>query len=169
MRIVALDPGMIAGLACIELGDGPRPRLLAAKRLCAGDTALPIERRLLRIWDALALMLREHHPVCLAIEEQTGAQVGAWARGEFRADNSKTMVCVGMAVGCALAYGVPVAWVKPQAAKIGVCGRGGRSADKHQVKRAVAALVGHELPEAAADAVAIAIAAGRLHRSTAAA
>lgn len=164
MIVVGFDPGMVAGLACVELGGPMPPRLVDAQRVPAGDAALPIDRRLQRVWGALGAMLREHHPFCLGIEEQSGAQVGAFHRGDFNVDNSKTMICVGMAVGCALAYRVPVVWVKPQQAKIAVCGKGGRSADKHQVKRAVAAIVGKELPEAAADAVAIALVAGRLHR-----
>lgn len=167
MIVVGFDTGIVAaGLACVELG-AANPRLVAQQRVATAAKD-PIEARLAKIWHALARLILVHRPLVLGIEEQSGAQAGAFKRGDFNVDNSKTMMVAGLAVGCALAYGIPVVWVKPQAAKLAVTGKGGRSADKHQVKRAVAAICQvdvAELTEAGADAAAVAIAAGRLHRA----
>lgn len=169
--VLGADPGITAcGLALVELGAGSSPRLVVTKRI-ATKASEPLGARLGVIWRVASELVIAHHPLVIAIEEQSGAQVGAFHRGDFNVDNSKTMIVVGLLVGCAHAYGIPVVWVRPQQAKLAVTGKGGRSADKAQIKRAVAAICGVEvgvLTEAGADAAAIAIAGAREHRRAAA-
>ena len=114
---------------------------------------LPMERRLERIYRALAELIDWHEPRAMALEDiYFGRNVGS-------------AVSVGQATGVAMLAaaqrGVRCFSYAPQAIKMAVCGSG--SAGKKQVQRMVATLLG--LPEApspdhAADALAVAICHG---------
>jgi crossover junction endodeoxyribonuclease RuvC len=119
----------------------------------------PLEQRARVLWDALAALVRRHHATVLVIEQQAGAQVGAWEREEFNADNSKTVTTVGLALGVAFAYGARPLLLSPQQAKIAVLGRGNAHADKHRVREMVRRITGaRKITLDASDAVALAIA-----------
>jgi crossover junction endodeoxyribonuclease RuvC len=111
---------------------------------------LPAEQRLARVHDTLGELIRWHEPKAMALEDL------------FFGKNVASALSVGEARGVAMLAAVqqelPCFDYTPQAVKKAVCGSG--SADKDQVQRMVASLLG--LPEApapdhAADAFAVAI------------
>jgi crossover junction endodeoxyribonuclease RuvC len=111
---------------------------------------LPTEERLSRIHDSLAQLVDWHEPKALALEDLFfGRNVGsALAVGQAR----------GVVMLAAAQAGIPCFDYTPQAVKKSVCGSG--SADKGQVQRMVATLLGlpePPTPDHAADAFAVAI------------
>ena len=121
---------------------------------------LPVEERLSCIHDSLAQLVDWHEPKALALEDLFfGRNVGsALAVGQAR----------GVAMLAAAQAGIPCFDYTPQAVKKSVCGSG--SADKGQVQRMVATLLGlpePPSPDHAADAFAVAIchAAGAANRA----
>jgi crossover junction endodeoxyribonuclease RuvC len=113
-------------------------------------TDLSVEQRLIRLHDALGELIRWHEPKAMALEEL------------FFGRNVSSAVSVGEARGVTLLaaarHTVPCFDYTPQAVKKAVCGSG--SADKGQVQRMVATLLGLPEPPApdhAADAFAVAI------------
>jgi crossover junction endodeoxyribonuclease RuvC len=111
---------------------------------------VPLERRLADIHTAVGELLDQHRPDAMAIEE---LYFGA---------NVRTAFAVGQARGVVLLAagqrGVPAHSYTPQQVKAAVCGHG--RADKHQVARMVARLLGMSVPpdsDHAADALAVAI------------
>jgi crossover junction endodeoxyribonuclease RuvC len=109
-----------------------------------------IEQRLGRVHESLGELIRWHEPKAMALEDL------------FFGRNVSSALSVGQARGVAMLaaarHAVPCFDYTPQAVKKAVCGSG--SADKEQVQRMVASLLG--LPEApasdhAADAFAVAI------------
>lgn len=156
MLAAGFDPGIAAaGLGAVRR-DPDRYRVIEAKcvRTKASDS---LADRCGKIWDALSLLFRTHTPDVLTIEEQQGAQAGAYREGDFNSDNSKTHVTVGLAIGCGRAYRVPVLVIGPRTLNVAVLGTGNANADKHQVQRAIELLCGVRLAQAQADAVKIAI------------
>jgi len=120
--------------------------------------ALPVERRLAQLHDSLGELIRWHEPKAMALEDLFfGKNVAsAMSVGEAR----------GVAMLAAAKHEVACHDYTPQAVKKAVCGSGG--ADKSQVQRMVASLLGLPEPPApdhAADAFAVAI----CHAGTAAA
>ncbi len=118
----------------------------------------PVEKRLARLHDSLAELIRWHEPKAMALEEL------------FFGNNVVSALSVGEARGvillAAARHQVPCFDYTPQAVKKAVCGSG--SADKGQVQRMVASLLGlpePPSPDHAADAFAVAI----CHAGTAAA
>lgn len=113
----------------------------------------PMERRLERIHSALAELIAWHEPRALAIEQV------------YFGKNVVSATAVGQASGVAMLaaaqYGISCFAYTPQAIKKAVCGSGG--ADKEQVQRMVATLLGLSTPptpDHAADALAVAICHG---------
>src|SRR5690348_8213484 len=111
---------------------------------------LPAERRLASLHESLGELIRWHEPKAMALEELFfGKNVGsAVSVGEAR----------GIALLAAAREGLPCFDYTPQAVKKAVCGSG--SADKGQLQRMVASLLGLPEPPApdhAADAFAVAI------------
>lgn len=152
------DPGIGSPAVAVIRRLARGYELLAAKTLRTSpkDT---LEERLAAIWAGLSPVLRELHPGELGIERQAGAQVGAWERGEFNGDNSKTLWTCGVAFGCAVAYGVVPVIIDPKRAKIAVLGKGAGSAEKRVVRDRIQAMMGAaKLTLDASDAVALAIA-----------
>jgi crossover junction endodeoxyribonuclease RuvC len=114
------------------------------------DSELPVEKRLARLHDSLGELIRWHEPKAMALEDLFfGKNVAsALSVGEAR----------GVAMLAAAEQALPCFDYTPQAVKKAVCGSG--SADKGQVQRMVASLLGLPEPPApdhAADAFAVAI------------
>ena len=113
-------------------------------------SALSPEKRLEAIHRDLTELIDWHRPTALAVEEL------------FFGTNADSVMRVGQAVGvallCAAQAGIECFTYTPQVIKKAVCGSG--SADKKQVQRMVATLLGlNEVPKPdhAADALAVAI------------
>lgn len=149
MIVIGIDPGTAnTGFGVVRLSGG---RMVALDGgVIETDSASPSERRLARLHETLAELMRWHEPRAMALEDI------------FFGRNVASAVSVGEARGVALLTAtrqrVPCFNYTPQAVKKAVCGSG--SADKGQVQRMVASLLG--LPEAptpdhAADAFAVAI------------
>ncbi len=149
MIVLGIDPGLAnTGYGVVER-DGHR---LVALDGGVIETAagVAVERRLADIYAGIDALLAEHEPDGMALEELYFGQ------------NVRTAFAVGQARGVVmLAAGqrdVPSESYTPQAVKSAVCGSG--RADKDQVARMVAALLGLESPprpDHAADALAVAI------------
>lgn len=148
MRVFGIDPGSNnTGYAVVERLGG-RYALIAAGvvRTRAED---PMEQRLKRIFDGLIAELTMHQPQEVAIE------------AIFKHRSSESALRLGQARGVALLAaaqrGLAVSEYNPMTVKKTVGGYG--KADKAQVARLVARLVGSDEPLAAdaSDAVAIAI------------
>jgi crossover junction endodeoxyribonuclease RuvC len=119
---------------------------------------LSVEQRLARLHESLGELIGWHEPKAMALEDLFfGKNVAsALSVGEAR----------GVAMLAAAKQGLPCFDYTPQAVKKAVCGSG--SADKGQVQRMVASLLGlpePPTPDHAADAFAVAI----CHAGTAAA
>ncbi|MFM8792582.1 MAG: crossover junction endodeoxyribonuclease RuvC [Solirubrobacterales bacterium] len=113
-------------------------------------SVLSPEKRLEAIHRDLSELIDWHRPTALAVEEL------------FFGTNADSAMRVGQAVGvallCAAQAGIECFSYTPQVIKKAVCGSGG--ADKKQVQRMVATLLGlNEVPKPdhAADALAVAI------------
>jgi crossover junction endodeoxyribonuclease RuvC len=109
-----------------------------------------VERRLAKLHDSLGELIRWHEPKAMALEDL------------FFGKNVASAISVGEARGVALLAAaknaLPCFDYTPQAVKKAVCGSG--AADKDQVQRMVASLLGLPEPPApdhAADAFAVAI------------
>src|SRR4029077_15146672 len=110
--------------------------------------ALPIERRLARLHEALEALLDAREPDALALEE---LYFGANARSAFAVGQARGVVL--LAAG---RRAIPCSGYTPQQVKGAVCGTG--RAAKDQVGRMVQALLGLvevPTPDHAADALAV--------------
>ena len=149
MKVLGIDPGTAAcGYGIVHESDG-RIRALAHGCWTSSPRERP-ERRLAAIFDEVTILIREHAPDAVALEESF---VGADAR---------TALFVGQARGAVLvaaaSAGVACTEYAPARVKQAVCGYG--RADKGQVSRMVRMLLSLEAePETshAADALAVAI------------
>jgi crossover junction endodeoxyribonuclease RuvC len=157
MIVIGIDPGIAnTGFGVVRA---------AGQRMVALDGGVIetdedecIEQRLGKLHESLAELIRWHEPKAMALEDLFfGKNVAsALSVGEAR----------GVAMLAAATNAVPCFDYTPQAVKKAVCGSG--SADKGQVQRMVASLLGLPEPPApdhAADAFAVAI----CHAGTAAA
>jgi crossover junction endodeoxyribonuclease RuvC len=149
MIVLGIDPGTASTGYGVVLSSGSRLRALedGVIRTAPG---IPLERRLADIHARVGELLDAHEPDAIAIEE---LYFGA---------NARTAFAVGQARGVVLLAagqrGVPSRSYTPQQVKGAVCGHG--RADKDQVARMVARLVGLQAPPSpdhAADALAVAI------------
>jgi crossover junction endodeoxyribonuclease RuvC len=149
MIVLGIDPGTAStGYGVVES---------SGSRLCALEdgviatrAGIPLERRLADIHARVGELLDAHAPDAIAIEE---LYFGA---------NARTAFAVGQARGVVLLAagqrGIPSRSYTPPQVKGAVCGHG--RADKDQVARMVARLLGLEAPPSpdhAADALAVAI------------
>jgi crossover junction endodeoxyribonuclease RuvC len=150
MIVLGIDPGLANTGYGVVARDG-RNRLVALDGGVVETRAgAPPERRLADIYAAIDALLVEHEPDGVALEELYFGQ------------NVRTAFAVGQARGVVMLAagqrGVPCCGYTPQAVKSAVCGSG--RADKEQVARMVAALLGLEAPprpDHAADALAVAV------------
>jgi crossover junction endodeoxyribonuclease RuvC len=149
MIVIGIDPGMAnTGFGVVRT---------AGERMVALDggvidtaTDQPVEKRLAKLHEALGELIRWHEPKAMALEDL------------FFNRNVASALSVGQARGVAMLaaaeQGLPCFDYTPQAVKKAVCGSG--SADKSQIQRMVASLLGLPEPPApdhAADAFAVAI------------
>jgi crossover junction endodeoxyribonuclease RuvC len=149
MIVIGIDPGMAnTGFGVVRT---------AGERIVALDGGVidtaadqPIEKRLAKLHSALGELIRWHEPKAMALEDL------------FFNRNVASALSVGQARGVAMLaaaeQGLPCFDYTPQAVKKAVCGSG--SADKGQIQRMVASLLGLPEPPApdhAADAFAVAI------------
>jgi crossover junction endodeoxyribonuclease RuvC len=149
MIVIGVDPGAANTGFGVVRTTGERMAALDGGVI---ETApdLPVEERLAQIHDALSQLVVWHEPKAMALEDL------------FFGRNVGSALSVGQARGVALLAAaqrqVPCFDYTPQAVKKAVCGSG--SADKGQVQRMVASLLGLPEPPApdhAADAFAVAI------------
>ena len=149
MKVVGIDPGTAACGYGIVHGSGGRLRAIdhgwwrtpAAQRL---------ELRLKTIFDGVAVLVEEHRPDAVALEESF---VGADARIALSVGQARGAVLVAAATA-----GVACAEYAPARVKQSVCGYG--RAEKAQVQRMVKVILGLPTvptPNHAADALAVAI------------
>jgi crossover junction endodeoxyribonuclease RuvC len=147
--VIGIDPGSAnTGFGVVKT---------AGERMVALDGGVietesdePVERRLSQLHEALGELIRWHEPKAIALEDL------------FFNHNVGSALSVGQARGVALLaaaqHKLPCFDYTPQAVKKAVCGSG--SADKGQIQRMVATLLGlpePPSPDHAADAFAVAI------------
>ncbi|PYX39059.1 MAG: crossover junction endodeoxyribonuclease RuvC [Acidobacteria bacterium] len=156
MRVLGIDCGTeYTGYGVVELEDSGRLVCLisGAIKLSARE---PLPRRLSRISQRLAEIIREHQPDNVAIEDV------------FYALNVKSALKLGQVRGVAMlaaaTAGLEVAEYSPLSIKSAVVGYG--RAEKNQVQHMVRQLLElEEIPEPADAADALAIAICHLHTS----
>ena len=149
MRIFGIDPGSErTGYGCVET-DFTRHLLLACGAIAVPSSA-SFPDRLLHIHQRLSMLMREHRPDCVAIENL------------FYAVNVKSALKLGHARGVAMLAaveaGVPVVEYTPAEIKRAVVGYG--RAEKAQVQQMIKVILHLEQPPQphdAADALAVAI------------
>ena len=147
MIVLGVDPGTVhTGWGVVE-ARGARVLGLAAGVIDA-DARAELPERLAAIHDGLAQVIAEHGPGCMAVED-------------VFVKHARSALVLGHARGVILltgrAAGLEITAYSPAVVKRSVAGRG--AADKAQLGRIVAAMLGlRELPRAdATDALAIAI------------
>jgi crossover junction endodeoxyribonuclease RuvC len=149
VKVFGIDPGSErTGYGCITT-DGSRHALVACGAIATAANAT-FPDKLLTIHKALGLLLTEHKPDCVAIENV------------FYAKNVRSALKLGHARGVALLAaverGYPVFEYAPAEIKRAVVGYG--RAEKHQVGEMVRLMLGlaeAPAPHDAADALAVAI------------
>lgn len=148
-RILGIDPGTrTTGWGVIALQAGS-PALVAAG-VITPKAALPIDQRLLRIFDALRDVIAAHAPGEMAIEEPF---VGENVRSAMAVGQARTVAMLAGALA-----GLPVHHYPPAKVKQAVAGYG--QGDKAQVREMLRLqLGGAELPDDlnATDALAVAL------------
>lgn len=149
MLVLGVDPGLTrCGLGLVN-GPADRPAVTLQECIRTGaDMAL--ERRLLRVHDAILEVIAAHRPDAIAVERV------------LFSSNVRTAMATGQAAGAALLAaaraGVPVASYSPSDVKLTVAGAG--DADKEAVTRLVTAQLGLATaprPADVADALAVAL------------
>jgi crossover junction endodeoxyribonuclease RuvC len=150
--VMGVDPGAAnLGFGVVRV-DGNRMVALDGG-VVETSAAVPMERRLQKIHDALTELIAWHEPRALAIEQvYFGKNVGS-AMVVGQASGVAMLAAAQRGIGC-FAY-------TPQAIKMAVCGSG--AAGKGQVQRMVGTLLGlpePPTPDHAADALAVAICHG---------
>lgn len=149
MRILGIDPGTaIVGFSVLEYKDKKMNLLDYGCIYTAKE--LPMEERLVQIYDGVENIIKKYSPEYMAIEEL------------FYFKNNKTVISVGEARGVILLAGkkngLAIQGYTPLQVKIGITGYG--KADKKQVQLMVKTLLKMEeipKPDDAADAIAIAV------------
>jgi crossover junction endodeoxyribonuclease RuvC len=153
VRILGVDPGSrLTGYGCIDLV-GNELRHLTHGTLCLSNTSgkatIPLEERLLSIYDGLSKVILEHKPEILVVEKV------------FFAKNAVSALKLGQARGAVILTGMihslKIAEYSPTEVKQTVVGHG--QADKDQVARMVQVLIGKRefTTSDASDGLALAI------------
>jgi crossover junction endodeoxyribonuclease RuvC len=149
VRIFGIDPGSErTGYGCVE-SDGSRHHIVISGAI-SSPAAASFPEKLLTIHARLSVLIQEHRPECVAIENL------------FHAVNVRSALKLGHARGVAMLAaveaGVPVVEYTPAEIKRAVVGYG--RAEKAQVQHMVKLLLGLAAvpsPHDAADALAVAI------------
>jgi crossover junction endodeoxyribonuclease RuvC len=147
--VIGIDPGTAnTGFGVVRVSGGRMAALDGG--VIETDPECRTEQRLAKLHETLGELIRWHEPKAMALEEL------------FFGKNVASALSVGEARGVALLaaarQGLPCFDYTPQAVKKAVCGSG--TADKGQIQRMVAGLLGLPKPPApdhAADAFAVAI------------
>ncbi|HKN95070.1 MAG TPA: crossover junction endodeoxyribonuclease RuvC [Thermoleophilaceae bacterium] len=147
--VLGIDPGTAhTGYGVVLARGGTLAALDGGVLRTSADATL--ERRLAHIHEQVSVLIEEHQPEAMAVEDL------------FFGQNARSAFAVGQARGVTLLAagqaGVPCFSYTPQAVKQAVCGSG--RADKGQVQRMVGALLklpAPPEPDHAADALAVAI------------
>lgn len=147
MRILGLDPGTVnIGYGIIE---GEPPSLITYGVISA-PSHLPLETRLLYLYNGLEVILTQYQPQEVALEEP------------FVSQNPKSALSVGRAQGIAILaaaqHKLPIYRYSPAEIKKQVSNYGGSS--KEQIQEMVRLLLGLKSvpePSDAADALAVAL------------
>lgn len=147
MKVLGIDPGSrAAGWAVVEFAGSIRLASAGVLRPPAGDLA----GRLLWLSREMGVLLARERPDRAAVERV------------FSGANPQSLITLGEARGVLLLAlvqaGVPTEEITPAEIKKSVAGSGG--AEKEQVRRMVASLLGRRLALDAADAAAVALACG---------
>lgn len=142
MVVMGIDPGsQVTGYGFIGIGAEAQPRFLACGTIRTGSHS-DFNARLKRIYDQVGLLLGEHHPDQVALEDI------------FYARNARSSLQLGQAraaaILAALNAGLPVAAYAPAEVKMAITGRGG--AAKEQVRYMVTQLLAVDLAAQALDA-----------------
>ena len=147
--VIGIDPGIANTGFGVVRTSGQRMVALDGGVIETAED-LRVEQRLGKLHESLGELIRWHEPKAMALEDL------------FFGKNASSALSVGEARGVAMLaaarHAVPCFDYTPQAVKKAVCGSG--SADKGQVQRMVANLLGLPEPPApdhAADAFAVAI------------
>ncbi len=149
MIVLGIDPGTAAlGYGLVEDARGGLRSVEFGCLVTSPD--LPLGERLAEIHRCVTDLIERHRPVLVGVERL------------FFSRNVQTAFAVGQARGVVLLAaaqaGIPVREATPNEVKLAVAGSG--SADKGQVQRMVAAILGLAVlpePDDAADALAMAI------------
>jgi Holliday junction resolvasome RuvABC endonuclease subunit len=169
--LVALgfDPGIATpGITVVERrGQGFRH---VWHKVLRSDSSMPDVDRYNELVDLLGWACGEFHPVVFASEEQRTVQSAKQTeegKPNFNANNSKTIVTVGIAIGVARFYRVPFLEVRTQSARSQLIGKmkGTKDEKKKRVKLFVEKLLATPLPIDAAEAGLNAIYGLQLHSS----
>jgi crossover junction endodeoxyribonuclease RuvC len=147
--VMGIDPGVAStGFGVVRVAGGQMRAIDGG--VIEAPPGEPVERRLRRMHGDLSELMGWHEPAALALEDV------------YFGKNVRSAMAVGQARGVALLTAaerdVPCFDYTPQAVKMAVCGSG--AADKGQVQRMVATLLGlAEVPQSdhAADALGVAI------------
>ena len=148
MRVLGIDPGSRrTGWGVVQL-EGTRLIQIASGTIRSPEKQ-PLERRLRKIHEGLAEVVREHEPASVAVEEIFFAK---YANAALKLGHAR-----GVALLVAAQSELDVHEYPPAIVKRTIVGRG--AADKVQIGRLVTALLGLKSPpeEDAADALAVAI------------
>ncbi len=155
--VLGVDPSIAAcGIGAVDR----RTREVIDLATVRTDTSMTDAARFAYIYRRICSAIRSCKAQALAVEEQRFVQAGKRNAGKSHSDKSKTIVVYGLAIGAALAHGIPVFTPSPQQVKIAVLGKGAGNADKARVKAAVHRMLGTDerFSKDAADAVAAACA-----------
>ena len=147
--VLGIDPGTAHMGYGVVLSRGRRLAALDGGVIQTRPGA-PLERRLADIHARVCVLIREHRPAAVAIED---LYFGRNAHSAFAVGQARGVVLLSAGMA-----GIPCFSYTPQVVKHAVCGSGG--AGKEQVQRMVGAMLSlPELPrpDHAADALAVAI------------
>jgi crossover junction endodeoxyribonuclease RuvC len=157
--ILGIDPGLnITGYGLIQVGQ-ENPLLLEAG-VVRGGSRKPIEQRLEEIHDGVSEVIRQHHPMAVAVEELYSHY--RMPRTAILMGHARGVICLA-----ASQHGVPVFHYAATQIKKLLTGNG--RASKEQVQNAISrefGLVAAPEPADVADALAIALCHHYLGRNT---
>ncbi|OGS12418.1 MAG: crossover junction endodeoxyribonuclease RuvC [Elusimicrobia bacterium RIFOXYA12_FULL_57_11] len=150
MKILGIDPGLDrTGWAVLDKS-GAAPPVLVASGLIHTPARLPLEKRLARIFDSLASLIRAQRPEEAAIEEVFFSKKAATQANTTHARGVILLACEK--------GGLPISSYNPRTIKKTISGSG--SAEKKQMQRVVQLtlnLAAVPEPDDVADAMAAAL------------
>lgn len=153
MRILGIDPGSrLTGYGCVDWKAGKLSLVThGALKLArtTGKATVPLEQRLLSIYQGLTEVIQEHHPDVMVVEKV------------FFAKNAVSALILGQARGAAILtgmiHGLEIAEYSPNEVKLSIVGEG--HAEKEQVAHMLKLTLGEQdfTSSDASDALGIAV------------